>query len=87
MKTKIGRRAKSALSILLTLCMILSVFTVGIASASAATADSEEVGASDLGTVWFDNSVTKWSNVYCFVGKSGYVETHFARKRSDEDDG
>lgn len=45
MKTKFSRRAKSAVSILLTLCMILSVFTIAISSASAATAEDESVGA------------------------------------------
>ena len=47
MKTKFSRRAKSAVSILLTLCMILSVFTIAISSASAATAEDESVGKSD----------------------------------------
>lgn len=45
MKTKFSRRAKSALSIFLTLCMVLSVFTIAISSASAATAEDESVGA------------------------------------------
>lgn len=76
MKTTIKRHAKSALAVVLTLCMVLSVFTIGIASAGAATVDSEGVGASDLGTVWFDNSVTKWSNVYCFVGHGSYVRAY-----------
>lgn len=47
MKTKFSRRAKSAVSILLTLCMILSVFTIAISSASAATAEDESVGKSE----------------------------------------
>ena len=42
MKTTIKRRAKSAVAVLLTLCMVLSVFTVGIASASAATEDTQQ---------------------------------------------
>ena len=44
MKSIIKRRAKSALAILLTLCMVMSVFTIGVASASAATDNSEGVG-------------------------------------------
>lgn len=76
MKTNLRQKAKSALSILLTLCMIFSVLTVGIASTSAAEVDNANTGASDLGTVWFDNSITKWDNVYCFVGKSGYVRAY-----------
>lgn len=76
MKTTIKRRAKSVLAVLLTLCLVMSVFTIGISSVSAAVDDEESVGASDLGTVWFDNSKTKWANVYCFVGKSGYVRAY-----------
>lgn len=74
MKTKIGRRAKSALAILLTLCMVLSVFTVGIASASAATVDSESVGSDFTSgkVIYFDNSWTQWSKVYLRVGKTDY---------------
>lgn len=45
MKSIIKRRAKSALAILLTLCMVMSVFTIGVVSASAATDNSEGVGA------------------------------------------
>ena len=41
MKTTIKRRAKSAVAVLLTLCMVLSVFTVGIASVGAATVDDQ----------------------------------------------
>lgn len=44
MKSIIKRRAKSALAILLTLCMVMSVFTIGVVSASAATDNSEGVG-------------------------------------------
>lgn len=79
MKTKIGRRAKSALAILLTLCMVFSVFTVGIASVGAATADSESVGASFRNTarVYFDNSKTNWSAVYLVYGKDKYNDNWY----------
>ena len=44
MKTTIKRRAKSVLAVLLTLCLVMSVFTIGISSVSAAVDDSEGVG-------------------------------------------
>ena len=45
MKINLRKKAKSALSILLTLCMIFSVLTVGIVSTSAAEVDSADTGA------------------------------------------
>ena len=80
MKTKFSRRAKSAVSILLTLCMILSVFTIAISSASAATAEDESVGATTWHTNWqqdkvsavtvyFDNSLAQWENVKFKIGR------------------
>ena len=45
MKINLRQKAKSALSILLTLCMILSVLTVGIVSTGAAEVDIEDTGA------------------------------------------
>lgn len=57
MKTTIKRRAKWALAVLLTLCLVMSVFTIGISSVSAAVDDSEEVGSQKNinwnGTVYF----------------------------------
>ncbi len=61
MKTKIKRHSRSALSVLLTLCMLISCMTVGIIATDAAkvaeenavgaSADSEAVGYSDGGYV------------------------------------
>ena len=81
MKTKFSRRAKSAVSILLTLCMILSVFTIAISSASAATAEDESVGATTWHDAWqtasatnftmyFDNSLTQWESVKFKIGRN-----------------
>lgn len=57
MKTTIKRRAKSALAVLLTLCLVMSVFTIGISSVSAAVDDSKGVGSQKNinwnGTVYF----------------------------------
>ena len=88
MKTKIGRRAKSALAILLTLCMAFSVFTVGVVSVGAATADSESVGAwsfSGTSYMYFDNTTTKWndSSIMLFIGKDGYTSVYPMSKVSN----
>lgn len=58
---KVVRRS---VSVLLSVLMVVSMFTVGIVSA----------GAADLtkGKYYFDNSKTKWNNVYLVVGKAGY---------------
>lgn len=81
MKTKFSRRAKSVVSILLTLCMVLSVFTIAISSASAATAEDESVGATTWHDAWqtvsatnftmyFDNSLTQWESVKFKIGRN-----------------
>ena len=68
MKTKFSRRAKSVVSILLTLCMVLSVFTIAISSASAATAEDESVGA-DTTYYYMGNGVTgaEWGSGKAFT--------------------
>lgn len=61
MKHKIMRYSRSALSVLLTFCMLLSCVTVGIMSTAAATADEDEsVGAS---TVYFLSNSDWGSNI------------------------
>lgn len=65
MKTNLRQKAKSALSILLTLCMIFSVLTVAITSVGAASFRSSAM-------VYFDNSQTNWSAVYLVYGKDQY---------------
>lgn len=71
MKTIFRRRAKSVLAIVLSLCMVLSVFTVGIASASAATA-GESVGSYNVSAKIYVQKPSGWSNVSVIVGKSDY---------------
>ena len=58
MKINLRQKAKSALSILLTLCMILSVLTVGIVSTGAAEVDMAESGVT---TVALAGSMNAWS--------------------------
>ena len=61
MKTKIKRHSRSALSILLTVCMLISCMTVGlIATDAAKVTDSGTVGAkaySEVGATADDSSV------------------------------
>ena len=76
MKTKIRRRAKAALSILLSLCVILSVMTVGIASASAATVD----GDSSVGTMYdaylYFVKPSGWTYATLLMGHDSYTNTY-----------
>ena len=65
MKHKIMRYSRSALSVLLTFCMLLSCVTVGIMSTAAATADEDEsVGAS---TVYFLSNSDWGSNIKIYT--------------------
>lgn len=68
MKTKLTRLSKRSLSMILAVLMMVSVLGFG----TLITANA----ASDLGTVFFDNAKTNWSNVYCFVGHNGYVRAY-----------
>ena len=47
MKSQIKRFSKSALSVILSLCMLVSCMTVGIIATDAAQSDEERVGAAD----------------------------------------
>lgn len=72
MKTNLRQKAKSALSILLTLCMIFSVLTVGIASTSAAEIDNASVGSYNVNAKIYVEKPSSWTNVSVIVGKSDY---------------
>ena len=72
MKTTIKRRAKSALAVLLTLCLVMSVFTIGISSVSAAVDDSEGVGSYNVNAKIYVEKPSGWTNVSVIVGKSNY---------------
>ncbi|MEE1017464.1 MAG: hypothetical protein U0L27_07330 [Ruminococcus sp.] len=72
MKTTIKRRAKSALAVLLTLCLVMSVFTIGISSVSAAVDDSEGVGSYNVNAKIYVEKPSSWTNVSVIVGKSDY---------------
>ena len=68
------RITRRSLSMLLSVLMVLSLFTVcmvgGTLSASAATSLAGK-------TIYFDNSVTGWSNVYVQVYQSNYSNSKY----------
>lgn len=86
MKQRIKHFSKSTLSVILAVCMLLSCFTAGIIATDAAKAEAEKVGAavdtesvgdySALGNIFYDNSQTNWTNVYCFIGKGDYLKAY-----------
>ncbi len=76
MKQKVRRVSKSTLSIVLTLCMLFSCFTAAFVATDAATIDSAKVGASAPGTFFFDNTLTQWENVYCYIGKGDWTSCY-----------
>lgn len=61
---KVVRRS---ISVLLSVLMVISMFAVGIISAGA-------LDVANGATIYFDNSLTKWSNVYLVIGHSTYKE-------------
>lgn len=78
MKTQIKRFSKSALAVVLTLCMLVSCMTVGIIATDAAKDNSETLGVGAQGSVYVDISgTTNWgTNVSYIVGKSGYSTSY-----------
>lgn len=72
---------KKILSIVLTICMAFSVLTVGAASVSAAE-DTVPAGT----VIYFDNSSTKWDNVYFYAWQFGFFgDTYEMTPVVDED--
>lgn len=76
MKTKIKRHSRSALSILLTVCMLISCMTVGLIATDAAransgtvgaTADDDSVGADKVYITYVPN-VSTYDNYWWFDG-------------------
>lgn len=61
---------KKVISLLLTALMALSVLTVGAVSASAA--EEPEIALEAGSHIFFDNSNTKWENVYFYAWNYGY---------------
>lgn len=71
---------KKFLSIILTICLAFSVLTVGAASVSAAEGDIP------AGTViYFDNTSTKWDNVYFYAWKFGFFGDTYELSPISED--
>ena len=78
MKTQIKRFSKSALAVVLTLCMLVSCMTVGIIATDAAKDNSETLGVGAQGSVYVDISgTTNWgTNVSYIVGKGDYSTSY-----------
>ena len=80
MKTKIKRHSRSVISVLLAVCMLVSCMTVGLIATDAARISKDEsVGAisfTSAKTVYFDNSWTRWSNVYLRVGHGSHCAAY-----------
>ena len=78
MKTKIKRHSRSVLSVILALSMLVSCMMVGLIATDAAkvTKDSAVGGYSAMGTILYDNSLTNWEHVYCFVLKENYAKAY-----------
>lgn len=76
MKTQIKRFSKSALAVVLTLCMLVSCMTVGIIATDAAKDDSEQVGAlSVAGKIYFIKP-DDWSYAVLAIGHSSYSDCY-----------
>ena len=69
MKNKTRRFSKSAFSVILALCMLLSCLTVGVIPTGAANVEGGSTGASSTYTVYFRNNGS-WSNVYVLTGSN-----------------
>lgn len=58
---------KKAVSVTLVLMMVVSMFTMALIPASAFNM---------LGTVYFDNSDSQWSDAYVYIGHGGYLAAY-----------
>lgn len=63
---------KKILSVILTALMAFSVLTVGAASASAAEQETAAPALEAGSKIFFDNTNTKWENVYFYAWNYGY---------------
>ena len=87
MKSQIKRFSKSTLSVILSLCMLVSCMTVGLIATDAAMTAQERVGAVDnsepLGytslankTIYFDNTNTSYGTVYVYLGHDSFAKSY-----------
>lgn len=71
MKTRLRHISKSALSILLTLCLLMSCLTVGLIATDAANIDPGEAVGAISSWKMKSNELTNWSLETLFSGNSG----------------
>ena len=77
MKISLKQFSKSTLSVVLAFCLLFSCATVGLVATDAAQVEGESVGYSSMnGRIYYDNTLTNWSNVYLYVGKSDYAKSY-----------
>ncbi len=82
MINKIKSISKRTLAMVLTLLMLLSS---GIVGTLAANVDLAPVGADLKGYIYYDNSLTKWSNVQLLIGHSSYSRGYKMTKIANTD--
>lgn len=63
------RLTRRSLSMLLSVLMVLSLFTVCMVGGTLSASAYSVSGA----TIYFDNSNTNWSNVYLYIGNGSYL--------------
>ena len=69
MKTKIKRHSRSVISVLLSVCMLISCMTVGLIATDAANVtDSETVGGNNntITDYYFKGSFDNWAQHYVY---------------------
>lgn len=82
MKQKCSFILKASTALVLALLMLFGTVTTSLAAVvdNAATGRDAEIAqtgyTSIAGRLYFDNSKTSWSNVYLYVGHSGYAKSY-----------
>ncbi len=69
-------KTKKILSIILSVVMIMSMLSVSMTTASAATTDDEGTGGSVTSNIIFDNSILQWDNVYILIGHTDWTMSY-----------
>ncbi len=81
MKTKIKRHSRSVISVLLSVCMLISCMTVGLIATDAANVtDSETVGGnnSNITDYYFKGSFDNWAKHYVNSSGNAYININTA---------
>ncbi len=82
------RITKRLLAVVLTVMMLMSMVTIGMTSASAAKVDLVETGVDHSGGyIYFDNSVTGWTDSYiqAFIGHDSWSSVYEMKQIANTD--